>query len=171
EHELHEPAPERGPVDALAGAREEHLLDQVAEVLVVGALAGASASAESEREVDVHGQVPITRGCVPLTMGGPCGAWSAARQRPTLVWRITGERFPLTRTAGTSHCTRTHGCGAPETLKTQPTIGYWSASVAAGWPLRSTRGPAGTSSTVPAWGQRATIPTWSRGPGMGSSPT
>src|SRR5262249_23531980 len=104
EHELHEPAPERGPVDALAGAREEDLPDQVAEVLVVGALAGASASAESEREVDVHGQVPITRGCVPLTMGGPCGAWSAARQRPTLVWRITGERFTLTRTAGTSHC-------------------------------------------------------------------
>src|SRR5262245_25172963 len=115
-------------------------------------------------------QVPTTRGWVETTMGGPCGAPSPAMQSPVLVWRITGITLAFTRTADTSHCTRRHGCGAPDTFSTQPAIRYWSAMVATGMPLRRTRGPDGTSVTVPPWGHSATMPTWAIGPGIGSDP-
>src|SRR4051812_43503464 len=57
EDELQQAAAEVGAVHPLAGRGEQHLLDQVADVVVVAGLAGAAAVVGVEREVDVHGPV------------------------------------------------------------------------------------------------------------------
>ena len=56
------------------------------------------------------------------------------------VWRIAGWPSTVTRVAGTSHCTVTHGCGTvPGPTKAQPATVKASASVAIGCPLTVTR--------------------------------
>ena len=53
EDERLQPAAEVRPVDPLARAREEHLEDQVADVVVLAGRRGAPAAVEVEREVEV----------------------------------------------------------------------------------------------------------------------
>ena len=53
-------APEGRPVDPFAGRREQHLLDHVADVIVVARVGRASSAIESEWEVDVHEHTLIT---------------------------------------------------------------------------------------------------------------
>src|SRR5690606_37235311 len=54
--ERREPATELGAVDALTGVREEHLLDEVAEMSGLGGRRRPTAAPDVERMVDVHGE-------------------------------------------------------------------------------------------------------------------
>jgi hypothetical protein len=134
--EAHEAAPERRSHDALARCGEDQLLDQLAHVVGLRRVCGAAAVADVERERNLD-HVPLTRTCVTITFGGPCGA--APWQIPLEVWRIAGWPFTVTRVAGTSHCTFRHGCGALPTTNEQPAIMNVSAIVATGCPLTVTR--------------------------------
>src|SRR5262249_3442535 len=132
EDELEQAAAEARPVHALAGRREEHLLDEVSDVLGLGGRCGASAGVDPEGGRDRR-HVPTPRGWTTTGTGAPCGAWSAARHRPVLSCKSAGAPFTTTRAAGAIHCTRTHGCGAPG-LNAQPATSVWSAIVATGMP-------------------------------------
>jgi hypothetical protein len=162
----HQPAAERRAHDSLSRRREYQLLDELSNVLGLARLGGASTVADVEGERDLR-HVPLTRGCVATTLGGPWGICSALWQRPLDDWRIAGCPLTSTRNAGTSHCTFTHGCGfvpGPTGIwNGHPATVYVSFIVATGWPLTVTRVFDETVVTWPAWGQIAAAPTWKSG--------
>jgi hypothetical protein len=91
EDELHQPTAEGGTVDALSRRGEEHLLDQVTDVVVARRFGGAFPVVEVIRIVDLdRHHVPVTLTCVMMTEGGPCGICSGVWQGLVLVWRMAG---------------------------------------------------------------------------------
>lgn len=64
--------------------------------------------------------VARTRARVGAITGGPCGVPSAARHRPTLVWRMSAAPLARTRNAEVNQSRRTHGRG----VNGQPTTLY-----------------------------------------------
>src|SRR4051794_12552867 len=70
-------------------------------------------------------QPPLAKACVCTTETGPCGAWSAARQRPTLSCDKVGVPLTVVSMFILIHCTVTQGCGTVPT----PT-GSWNGQPA-----------------------------------------
>ena len=129
EDEAEQAAAEVGPHHALARRGEEHLLDQVAQV-VVGVVAGrAAAPVDVVREVDVRvmSRAPAA-GRRPAASACRSGCRSSA---PTIV--ATGTPPASTRTAPLIHCPVTHG-GAPVPVSAQPVTAYGEAIVTTGCP-------------------------------------
>src|SRR5437660_1573951 len=87
----------------------------------------------------INHQVAMTRVWVEAIIGGPWGACSGFKQRPTLLSSSGGNPLTRTRVAPTNHWTRRQGCGTAATLNTQPATNDVSAIVATGIPLTSTR--------------------------------
>src|SRR5262245_57601159 len=98
EDEAEQPAAEVGPHHALAGRGEEHLLDQVAEVIVGAGRRGATAPVDVVREVDVR-HVARTRVWEKTGSIGVPGATHV--DEPAIV--ATGTPPASTRTAPVSH--------------------------------------------------------------------
>src|SRR5262249_50663312 len=128
-------ASEVGAHDALSGRGEEHLLDQVAQVVIGAGRRGSPAPVDVVREVDVARHVASTRTCAETgSIGVPVGMHVDA---PVIVAR--GTPPASTRTAPLIHWPVTHG-GAPVPVSAQPVTEYGDAIVTAGWPDSSTRG-------------------------------
>src|SRR5262249_52587174 len=106
-------AAEVGQVDALAWSSEQDLPDHLVDVLGVRRLCGlARRRVDPEREgivVARHRYCPVPCGCATTTWPGPCTAWSAAWQNPTLSSVSVGSPTVLLRSAVTAHCTVVHG--------------------------------------------------------------
>ena len=95
---------EGGTVHTLAGCREQNLLDQVANVLLIAGNGGAPTSIEMKRIINLH-HIPFTRTCVMMTFSPvPVGTHTA-----TLSRSRTGMPPTLTRTAATTQLPVTHG--------------------------------------------------------------
>ena len=166
EDELQQAAAERRAVDPLAGRREQHLLDQVADVVV------ASVAAVRPRPSTWNGKsICITsRSCPGHPHLGRHGRWALRDLLGALAEpgarlqdrRLAADEDP--RGAGTSHCTVTHGCGLPvATVNGQPgdevRVARWSTT---GWPPSRTRGLRRRRLSLAAVRARSTVaPTWS----------
>ena len=160
EDEREQPAAELGPHHALARRGEEHLLDQVAQVVVRVGSGGAAATVDVVREIDVD-HVASTRGwAITGSIGVPVGMQVEA---PSIV--ASGTPPASTRTAPVSHCPVTHG-GADVGLSAQPAIAYGDAIVTTGWPERSTRGNGAAGVAAPPCEHRTTAPRWRAGAGI-----
>ena len=105
EHELEQATAEFWAHHALARAGEQHLRDQIAEVIGLVAVRRAAAIVESKRKVHVnHRQIPVTRVCVTDAMSGVPLA--------QIAWlSISNSGWPLLvmRTADVTYCAVTHG--------------------------------------------------------------
>src|SRR5215213_1213352 len=89
EDKLHQPAAEVRAVNAFAGRGEQHLLDQVTDVVLLIRVGSPAPDVQVEWVVDLH-QVPLALTWVATTLGGPCGICSALWHRPVLVWSMAG---------------------------------------------------------------------------------
>jgi hypothetical protein len=122
EDELIHTAAERGTIYPFARRREQHLLDQIANVIVRRRVRSAAAIIETEWIIHVA-HVAMTRVCVRITVNGvPVGVHTA-----TLVCVNTGSPLANTRVAATTHCAMTHGPLPPGVTKGQPAITYGAA--------------------------------------------
>src|SRR5690606_33139040 len=135
EDQLEDAAAPVRPHDALAGAGQEHLPDQIAHVLLGGRVRGQSSTAEAEREVDPE----VVRGHVADTLG-----WTTTGRSPMPVgtqtawpdWMRTGTPPARTRTAPMTHWAVAQGGADP--VSAQPVIAYGEACVTTGCPLTVT---------------------------------
>ena len=169
EGELQQAAAEGGAHDALPRRREQHLLDQVTQVLIgrasprSGRARRSAAARRSARAAPGYVTTRPPASWVDATIAGPLGAPLAAMQSPTLSGRdgglavhdgLGGGRRPLHLHAGL----RSSG----GTVKTQPATMNWSVTSATGIPLTSTRALALMVVTWPPCGHIATAPTWNK---------
>src|SRR5918992_4473863 len=158
EDEGEEPAPELRPHHPLAGGGEEHLLDQVAHVVVGPGRRRPAAAVHAVGKVDAH--VASTRGCALIgSIGVPVGMHVEA---PIMV--ASGVPPATTRTAPLSHWPVTQG-GVSVPVSAQPATAYGEAIVTAGWPERRTRGKGASGCAEPACEHMTTAPTWRAGAG------
>src|SRR4029077_10582333 len=113
-HQLQQPGTEGRAVDALAGRREEQLLDQAANVLFVRVLCGAAARVELVWKRGIH--CAFTRNCVS-TMFTPV---PFGTQIAWLSCSNTGKPPESTRVAAVIHWAVTHGIGVTPATNGQP---------------------------------------------------
>src|SRR5215208_580843 len=109
EYERQQPAAEVRPHDALARRGEEHLLDQVAQVVVVARAGRPATTVHVEGEIDLRGHVASTRGWKETGRSGVPGAMHV--DDPAIV--TSGAPPARTRVAPVSHCPVTHGGAEP----------------------------------------------------------
>src|SRR5208282_730435 len=158
---------EGGQADALAGIGQQDLADHLVNMILVAGLcrlARCRIDAEWKGEVgagDEAAHWPVTEACVLLMTADPCGVWSTARQRPTLEALSAIAPARCTRVAVTTHCTVTHGCGAPAMLKVQPEMMQLSPPARIGAAAVALELD-GLAVTIPPWGHIITLAVVSR---------
>ena len=125
-----QPAAELRPVHPLPGCREQHLLDEVADVVLA---AGRTGSGRSRRS-----RTGSRRSATSDRLDPDLGdrRWSPAcrwvRRPPGCRPGAAARRPQRTRVAPTVHCAVTQGTGPPGVVKGQPATAYGPDSVVAG---------------------------------------
>ena len=138
EHQLQQAAAEIRPHDALARAGEQHLLDQIANVIGVAGLRRAAAAIEPIGKIDVgHGLHPRHARLRHRRRSAAC---RSARRSPGC--RSAGAaRRSETRVADVVYCASHRGrCRRSAAATCNRRLTYMLLSATAGWPLTSTRG-------------------------------
>jgi len=102
---LHDTRAEVRAVDPLTGHGEEHLLDHLADVLVVSGVSYAATTINMQRIGNIHYHIPFTRTCVTTIFSGVL----FGVQEAWLSCNSTGCPITLTRTAAVTHCAVTQG--------------------------------------------------------------
>ena len=128
EDELLQAAAEVGPVDPLARAGEQQLLDQVADVVVVGRSAAVRRRSSTWNGKSMFTGA-VTRVCVVHDRQPAC---RSARTPPGCRAAAAAGRSTCTRVAPVTHCAVTHGAGAPPAANGQPATTYGAAIVTVG---------------------------------------
>src|SRR5262249_27136282 len=158
EHQLREPGAEGRPVHALARRGEQHLLNQVADVIVgAGRLCGAAAAIEAIGECDV-GHVPLTLAWTIMTLSGVL----VGVHSDWLSCSSTGAPSAFMRVAPLIHCAVAHGgFGVP--VSAQPATAYCVVWTTTGWPMTLTRAIDAAGCAWPGGcAHRIVAPRWSR---------
>jgi hypothetical protein len=127
EDELVQAAAERRTIHTFARRSEQHLFDQIANVIVSRRVRSTAAIIKTEWIIHLT-HVAVTRVWVTITFNGvPVGAHTAR-----LVCVNTGCPPASTRVAATTHCAVTHGPLPPGGTNGQPATTYGGACVVTG---------------------------------------